>query len=45
MPGVDRLGSADKPSAWADALERGADGIQTDRPAELVSFLQSSKHR
>jgi glycerophosphoryl diester phosphodiesterase len=38
---VDRLGSADNPSAWQDAVERGASGIQTDRPAELVEFLRA----
>jgi glycerophosphoryl diester phosphodiesterase len=40
---VDRLGSADNPSAWQDAVDRGASGIQTDRPAELVEFLRSHK--
>ena len=40
---VDRLGAADNPSAWQDAVDRGASGIQTDRPAELVEFLRSRK--
>lgn len=40
---VDRLGSADNPSAWQDAVDRGATGIQTDRPAELVEYLRSRK--
>jgi len=40
---VDRLGSADNPSAWQDAVDRGASGIQTDRLAELVAFLRSRK--
>jgi len=39
---VDRLGASDNPAAWEDAIRRGADGIQTDHPGELVEFL---KHR
>ena len=42
---VDRLGSADNASAWQDAVDRGATGIQTDRPAELVEYLRSHKLR
>ncbi len=43
---VDRLGDADRPELWQDAVDRGATGIQTDRPAELVQFLRSRKlHR
>jgi glycerophosphoryl diester phosphodiesterase len=38
---VDRLGSADNPAAWQDAVDRGAAGIQTDRPAELVAYLRA----
>jgi glycerophosphoryl diester phosphodiesterase len=38
---VDRLGAADNPSGWQDAIDRGAAGIQTDHPAELVQFLKS----
>ena len=38
---VDRLGPADKVAHWQDAIERGAAGIQTDRPAELVQYLRS----
>lgn len=38
---VDRLGPADNPKAWDDAVKRGADGIQTDHPAELVAFLKA----
>jgi glycerophosphoryl diester phosphodiesterase len=37
---VDRLGLADNPQAWEDAIRRGATGIQTDHPAELVRFLR-----
>jgi len=42
---VDRQGSADNASAWQDAMDRGAAGIQTDRPAELVEYLRSHKLR
>jgi glycerophosphoryl diester phosphodiesterase len=38
---VDRLGPGDNPSGWQDAVDRGAAGIQTDHPAELVQFLKS----
>jgi glycerophosphoryl diester phosphodiesterase len=38
---VDRLGAADNPTGWQDAIDRGAAGIQTDHPAELVRFLKS----
>jgi glycerophosphoryl diester phosphodiesterase len=37
---VDRLGLADNPEMWLDAIRRGATGIQTDHPAELVKFLR-----
>jgi glycerophosphoryl diester phosphodiesterase len=39
---VDRL--ANNPKAWQDAIERGATGIQSDYPAELVSYLRSKKY-
>ena len=43
---VDRLGTADTPESWEDAIRRGATGIQSDHPAELVRFLQAKKlHR
>ncbi|BDC51071.1 glycerophosphoryl diester phosphodiesterase [Bryobacterales bacterium F-183] len=38
---VDRLGPADTEGYWQDAMDRGATGIQTDRPAELVRYLRS----
>src|SRR5262249_9071675 len=37
---VDRLGPADNPQVWQDAIDRGAAGIQTDKPAELVEYLR-----
>ena len=40
---VDRLGLADTPESWEEAVRRGATGIQSDHPAELVQFLRS-KH-
>ena len=38
---VDRLGQADHPAAWQAAIDLGADGIQTDKPQELVEFLEA----
>ena len=38
---VDRFGDADNPALWQDAIDRGATGIQTDKPAELVQYLRS----
>jgi glycerophosphoryl diester phosphodiesterase len=38
---VDRLGAADNVSHWQGAIDRGANGIQTDHPAELVEYLRS----
>jgi glycerophosphoryl diester phosphodiesterase len=40
---VDRLGQADNPTAWQDAVDRGANGIQTDHPAALVDYLKAKK--
>ncbi len=42
---VDRLGLADNPVAWQDAIDRGATGIQTDHPAELVGYLKFKGYR
>ncbi len=39
---VDRLGSVDQESGQ-DAVDRGASGIQTDHPAELVQYLRLHK--
>jgi len=38
---VDRLGTADNPVSWQEAIDQGADGIQTDKPEELVQYLRS----
>jgi glycerophosphoryl diester phosphodiesterase len=38
---VDRLWDADQPEFWQDAVDRGADGIQTDHPAALVEYLRA----
>ena len=38
---VDRLGPADNQASWQDAIDRGATGIQTDHPAQLVAYLSS----
>ena len=37
---LDRLGKQDTPAFWEDAVKRGATGIQTDHPAELIEFLK-----
>ncbi len=37
---VDRLGPADNPQTWQEAIDAGADGIQTDHPEELVKYLR-----
>ena len=42
---VDRLGLADNPQAWKAAIDLGADGIQTDRPEQLVQFLKEQGYR
>jgi glycerophosphoryl diester phosphodiesterase len=42
---VDRLGGDDHPAAWANAVQRGATGIQTDHPAELLASLQALGRR
>jgi len=36
---VDRLGPADNRAMWQEAIDQGADGIQTDHPEELVKYL------
>lgn len=38
---VDRLGAEDTPEHWQHAVRMGATGIQTDRPAELITMLSS----
>jgi glycerophosphoryl diester phosphodiesterase len=38
---VDRLGEQDTPQFWQDAIDRGARGIQTNHPGELVEFLRA----
>jgi glycerophosphoryl diester phosphodiesterase len=42
---VDRLGPADNPAVWQAAIDAGADGIQTDRPAELVKYLREKGYK
>jgi glycerophosphoryl diester phosphodiesterase len=37
---VDRLGPNDNSDSWQDAIRRGATGIQTDKPGELLHFLR-----
>ena len=42
---VDRLGAADNETSWQDAIDRGATGIQTDKPAELAGYLRSKGYK
>ena len=43
---VDRLWAQDKPELWQDAIDRGAKGIQTNFPEELLKFLRAKNlHR
>jgi glycerophosphoryl diester phosphodiesterase len=42
---VDRLGPADTPAAWQEAIDWGADGIQTDHPEELVEYLRGKGYK
>jgi glycerophosphoryl diester phosphodiesterase len=42
---VDRLGPADNPATWQEAIDQGADGIQTDHPEELVKYLVKMGYR
>ena len=37
---VDRLGADDNDASWLDAVKRGATGIQTDHPAQLIRLLR-----
>lgn len=37
---VDRLGPVDNPKGWQEAIDLGADGIQTDHPEDLVNYLR-----
>ena len=38
---VDRLGAGDHRLQWEEAIRKGATGIQTDHPAELIAFLSN----
>jgi glycerophosphoryl diester phosphodiesterase len=42
---VDLMGRTDDPAGWRAAVDAGADGIQTDRPGELVRFLRAAGRR
>ena len=38
---VDRMFDPDNAAGWQKAIDMGANGIQTDRPAELVGYLRA----
>jgi glycerophosphoryl diester phosphodiesterase len=42
---VDRMGPTDNPEGWQTAIDEGADGIQTDRPGELVKYLREKGYK
>jgi len=42
---IDRMGSTDALAGWQAAIDYGADGIQTDRPGELVIYLRSHGYK
>lgn len=42
---VDRMGQTDAPAGWQSAIDAGADGIQTDRPGELASYLREKGYK
>ena len=42
---VDRMGATDNPAGWQSAIDAGADGIQTDRPGELIQFLREKGYK
>jgi glycerophosphoryl diester phosphodiesterase len=42
---VDRMGSTDNAEGWQSAIDAGADGIQTDKPGELVEYLRSKGYK
>jgi len=42
---VDRMGDTDNPAGWQSAIDAGADGIQTDHPAELVKYLRAKGYK
>lgn len=42
---VDRMGFTDNPQGWQAAIDAGADGIQSDRPAELVAYLREKGYK
>ena len=42
---VDRMGVTDGPEGWQSAIDAGADGIQTDRPGQLVEYLRRKGYK
>jgi glycerophosphoryl diester phosphodiesterase len=43
--GSGRSGPTDNPAGWQSAIDAGADGIQTDRPGELVMYLREKGYK
>jgi glycerophosphoryl diester phosphodiesterase len=42
---VDRMGATDTAEGWQAAIDAGADGVQTDRPAALAAYLREKGYR
>jgi glycerophosphoryl diester phosphodiesterase len=42
---VDRLGPADNQATWQEAIDAGADGIQTDHPEQLAKYLRDKGYK
>jgi glycerophosphoryl diester phosphodiesterase len=42
---VDVMGKTDAPEGWQAAIDRGADGLQTDRPGPLVEWLREKGYK
>jgi len=42
---VDIMGKTDAPEGWRQAIEAGADGLQTDRPGPLVEWLREKGYK
>jgi glycerophosphoryl diester phosphodiesterase len=42
---VDVMGKTDAPEGWQAAIDAGANGLQTDRPAALVEWLRAKGYK
>jgi glycerophosphoryl diester phosphodiesterase len=42
---VDVMGKTDAPEGWQEAIDAGADGLQSDRPGPLVEWLRAKGYK